>query len=47
MYLIAKLGKSNKLLEITGASRMDLARVLFYIRVYFLIVYFFKNVKPV
>ena len=34
MHLIAKLDKSNKLLGITHASRMDLARVLFYIRVY-------------
>ena len=43
VYLIAKLGKSKKLLGITDASRMDLSRVLFYIRVYFFDSLFFQK----
>ena len=47
MYLIAKLGKSNQLLGITDASRMDLARVLFHIRVYFFDRLFFSKMLRV
>ena len=41
--MIAKLGKSNKLSGITDANRMDLARVLFCIRVYFFDSLFFQK----